>query len=127
MFIVGAANVGKSAFIRRMLKEMGSVQSRHFDACAQQIKRQLPVESAMPGTTLGRVPLAAFSSGGTLYDTPGAPRFLRPAVVAMARCPAPAQKRLRARTPRCTVRTHEPDLALGPHRRGGVLRGCQQS
>eukprot|EP01023_Acetabularia_acetabulum_P011386 TRINITY_DN15231_c0_g1_i2.p3 TRINITY_DN15231_c0_g1~~TRINITY_DN15231_c0_g1_i2.p3 ORF type:complete len:226 (-),score=34.84 TRINITY_DN15231_c0_g1_i2:395-1072(-) len=33
--------------------------------------RYLPVESAMPGTTLGMIPLQAFASGGVLYDTPG--------------------------------------------------------
>ena len=74
VFIVGAANVGKSAFVRRMLKEMGSMASRHFDMKASMASRHLPVESAMPGTTLGRVKLGAFSSGGDLYDTPGACR-----------------------------------------------------
>jgi ribosome biogenesis GTPase A len=72
VFIVGAANVGKSAFVRRMLREMATMGSRHFDMKAVVAKKLLPVESAMPGTTLGRVPLGAFSSGGTLYDTPGA-------------------------------------------------------
>lgn len=64
--------MGKSAFVRRMLKEMASMDSRHFDAKATQVGRRLPVESAMPGTTLGFVKLGAFSSGGALYDTPGA-------------------------------------------------------
>eukprot|EP00892_Ulva_mutabilis_P003852 jgi/Ulvmu1/1839/UM119_0058.1 len=71
VYIVGAANVGKSAFVRRMLKEMANMTSRHFDSRATQVGRRLPVESAMPGTTLGFVRLGAFSSGGTLYDTPG--------------------------------------------------------
>lgn len=71
VYIVGAANVGKSAFVRRMLKEMANMTSRHFDAKATQVGRRLPVESAMPGTTLGFVKLGAFSSGGALYDTPG--------------------------------------------------------
>lgn len=74
VYIIGAANVGKSAFVRRMLKEMATMASRHFDAKATQVGRRLPVESAMPGTTLGFVKLGAFSSGGTLYDTPGAYR-----------------------------------------------------
>lgn len=72
VFIIGVANVGKSAFVRRMLKEMTNMASRHFDAKATQVGRRLPVESAMPGTTLGFVKLGAFSSGGALYDTPGA-------------------------------------------------------
>eukprot|EP00878_Enallax_costatus_P042888 GHUV01050395.1.p1 GENE.GHUV01050395.1~~GHUV01050395.1.p1 ORF type:complete len:111 (+),score=8.13 GHUV01050395.1:138-470(+) len=33
--------------------------------------RYLPVESAMPGTTLGLIALKAFDSGGTLYGTLG--------------------------------------------------------
>jgi GTPase SAR1 family protein len=72
VFIVGAANVGKSAFVRRMLKEMSHMSSRHFDMMASHASLRMPTESAMPGTTLGRVALAAFSSGGHLYDTPGA-------------------------------------------------------
>jgi nitric-oxide synthase, plant len=75
VFIVGAANVGKSAFVRRMVKEMGNMTSKHFDAKATLVGKQLPVESAMPGTTLALVKLGAFSSGGTLYDTPGGHRF----------------------------------------------------
>jgi nitric-oxide synthase, plant len=71
VFIIGAANVGKSAFVRRMLKEMANMTSRHFDTRATLAGRKLPVESAMPGTTLGFVKLGAFSSGGALYDTPG--------------------------------------------------------
>jgi nitric-oxide synthase, plant len=72
VFIVGAANVGKSAFVRRMLKEMSNMSSRHFDMMASNASKQMPTESAMPGTTLGRVELAAFTSGGQLFDTPGA-------------------------------------------------------
>ena len=34
VYVVGAANVGKSAFVRSLLREMGSVASRHFDAAA---------------------------------------------------------------------------------------------
>lgn len=77
VYIVGAANVGKSAFVRRVLSEMSSAASQHFDAQAGFARRHLPMESAMPGTTLGRLRLAAFSSGGALFDTPGAPpRYL---------------------------------------------------
>ncbi|KAF6256744.1 hypothetical protein COO60DRAFT_85689 [Scenedesmus sp. NREL 46B-D3] len=71
VFVVGAANVGKSAFVRAMLKEMSSLTGGNFDAAALATSRHLPVESAMPGTTLGLIPLQAFETGGTLYDTPG--------------------------------------------------------
>jgi hypothetical protein len=65
------AHVG--AFVRRMMKEMSRVGSRHFDFQAARMHGMLPVESAMPGTTLGLVRLAAFTSGGALFDTPGVP------------------------------------------------------
>jgi hypothetical protein len=39
----------------------------NFDAAAAATSRYLPVESAMPGTTLGIIPLQAFETGGTLY------------------------------------------------------------
>lgn len=71
VFVVGAANVGKSAFVRAMLREMSRFEGANFDAAAMANSRYLPVESAMPGTTLGLIPLQAFESGGTLYDTPG--------------------------------------------------------
>ncbi|WIA31824.1 hypothetical protein OEZ86_002691 [Tetradesmus obliquus] len=85
VFVVGAANVGKSAFVRAMLKEMSSLTGGNFDAAAMASARHLPVESAMPGTTLGLIPLQAFETGGTLYDTPGVhlhhriPHMLTPA------------------------------------------------
>ncbi|CAK0756494.1 hypothetical protein CVIRNUC_002460 [Coccomyxa viridis] len=71
VYIMGAANVGKSAFVRAFVKEMSSFSSSQFDAAAVSTGRHLPVESAMPGTTLQIIPLEAFQSGGTLYDTPG--------------------------------------------------------
>lgn len=39
----------------------------NFDPAARATGRYLPVESPMPGTTLGIIPLQAFVSGGTLY------------------------------------------------------------
>jgi hypothetical protein len=57
--------------VRRILQEMSSFGSRHYDAQASVAKRRMPMESAMPGTTLGMIRLAAFSSGGALFDTPG--------------------------------------------------------
>ena len=59
--------VGKSAFVRAMLRDMGQFDSTNFDPAAMSNGRYLPVESAMPGTTLGIIPLQAFASGGTLY------------------------------------------------------------
>ncbi len=44
-----------------------SLSGGNFDAAAAASARHLPVESAMPGTTLGLIPLQAFESGGTLY------------------------------------------------------------
>lgn len=71
VYVMGAANVGKSAFIRAFVKEMADIGSRQFDPGAIQRARHLPVESAMPGTTLKCIPLDVFSGGGVLYDTPG--------------------------------------------------------
>jgi hypothetical protein len=44
-----------------------SLTGGNFDAAAMATSRYLPVESAMPGTTLGLIPLQAFETGGTLY------------------------------------------------------------
>eukprot|EP00798_Chlamydomonas_sp_ICE-L_P007381 gene7381-505_t len=71
VYVIGAANVGKSAFVRAMLREMGKFDGDNYDPAAMSNGRYLPVESAMPGTTLGIIPLQAFVSGGTLFDTPG--------------------------------------------------------
>jgi nitric-oxide synthase len=71
VYVVGAANVGKSAFIRGFVNEMSSTSSKQFDPAAMQKKKHLPVESPMPGTTLRSIPLNVFASGGVLYDTPG--------------------------------------------------------
>ncbi|PNH09434.1 putative nitric oxide synthase, partial [Tetrabaena socialis] len=66
VYVVGAANVGKSAFVRAVLKELARTEPAAIGT-----GKYLPVESAMPGTTLGLIPLSAFSEGGVLYDTPG--------------------------------------------------------
>lgn len=71
VYIVGAANVGKSAFVRAFVKEMSSMTSKQFDPLAVKKAKRLPVESSMPGTTLSSIPLEVFQSGEILYDTPG--------------------------------------------------------
>lgn len=63
--VIGAANVGKSTFIRAALAAMRS----QGDLAAPD--KRLPLASPMPGTTLGVIPLRAFRGEGTLYDTPG--------------------------------------------------------
>lgn len=67
VYVIGAANVGKSAFVRAMLREMSRLEGMNYDPAAQGNGRYLPVESAMPGTTLGIIPLRAFKSGGCLF------------------------------------------------------------
>ena len=61
--VVGAANVGKSAFTRSLLNEMSSLRSANYDIGAAQIRHK-PVESEMPGTTLGLIPLEALFKNG---------------------------------------------------------------
>ena len=48
-------------------REMASFSSKHYDAAATLASRRLPVESAMPGTTLGVIPMDTFAAGGTLF------------------------------------------------------------
>lgn len=72
LVILGAANVGKSAFVRAFVKETRSMRSPHFDPAATTLGKRLPLEAALPGTTLARIPLRAFANGdGVLVDTPG--------------------------------------------------------
>ncbi len=72
LVVLGAANVGKSAFVRAFVKETKVATSPHFDPAAAAVGRRLPLEAALPGTTLARIPLRAFASGdGRLVDTPG--------------------------------------------------------
>eukprot|EP00897_Mesotaenium_endlicherianum_P000469 jgi/Mesen1/10422/ME000082S09929 len=49
VYVLGAANVGKSAFVSALL------------AAAM---RRMPIQSAMPGTTLGPIQIKAFAGGG---------------------------------------------------------------
>lgn len=71
VYVIGAANVGKSAFVRALLKEMGSMSSMQFDPAAITLAKRSPTESPMPGTTLSLIPLSCFATGQFLYDTPG--------------------------------------------------------
>ncbi|KAL1362480.1 hypothetical protein HN51_010729 [Arachis hypogaea] len=66
VYILGSANVGKSAFINALLKTMAI-----NDPVAASAQKYKPIQSAVPGTTLGPIPINAFLGGGKLYDTPG--------------------------------------------------------
>eukprot|EP00249_Psilotum_nudum_P024769 c29289_g2_i8 orf=757-2118(+) len=66
VYILGSANVGKSAFVGALLEAMS--QRDPIALAAQRLK---PIQSAMPGTTLGPIKLDVFSGGGSLFDTPG--------------------------------------------------------
>jgi len=59
LYILGAANVGKSAFVRAYAAAAAA-------AGAARVAGVLPTESPMPGTTLGNVAVAAFTTGGLL-------------------------------------------------------------
>lgn len=65
VYVLGSANVGKSTFIRAALKSMREQGNFYVPG------KRLPTASAMPGTTLGVIPLKAFEGNGVLYDTPG--------------------------------------------------------
>ncbi|KAH7692750.1 nitric-oxide synthase plant protein [Dioscorea alata] len=76
VYILGSANVGKSAFINALLKMMG--EKDPVAAAAQKYK---PIQSAVPGTTLGPIQIEAFQGGGKLFDTPGVHLHHRQAAV----------------------------------------------
>ncbi|KAK9144374.1 hypothetical protein Sjap_004277 [Stephania japonica] len=76
VYILGSANVGKSAFINALLKTMA--QKDHVAAAARKYK---PIQSAVPGTTLGPIQIDAFFGGGKLFDTPGVHLHHRQAAV----------------------------------------------
>ncbi|KAL3685270.1 hypothetical protein R1sor_003292 [Riccia sorocarpa] len=66
VYVLGSANVGKSAFVTAVLQEM----AKRDPAAAAGLRRK-PIQSAMPGTTLGAIEFEAFSGSGKLFDTPG--------------------------------------------------------
>ncbi|KAL7253804.1 hypothetical protein ACSBR1_008196 [Camellia fascicularis] len=72
----GSANVGKSAFINALLKMMS-----YKDPVAAAARKYKPIQSAVPGTTLGPIQIDAFMGGGKLYDTPGVHLHHRQAAV----------------------------------------------
>ncbi|XP_057951329.1 putative nitric oxide synthase isoform X2 [Malania oleifera] len=95
VYILGSANVGKSAFISAILKLMAE-----RDPVAEMARKYKPIQSAVPGTTLGPIQIDAFFGGGKLYDTPGVHLHHRQTVVVHSEdLPALAlQSRLRGRT-----------------------------
>ncbi|RLM79456.1 putative nitric oxide synthase isoform X2 [Panicum miliaceum] len=72
----GSANVGKSAFISALLRTMA-----YKDPVAAAAQKYKPIQSAVPGTTLGPIEIEAFLGGGKLYDTPGVHLHHRQAAV----------------------------------------------
>ncbi|KAH7855084.1 hypothetical protein Vadar_021050 [Vaccinium darrowii] len=95
VYILGSANVGKSAFINALLKMMS-----YKDPVAAAAQKYKPIQSAVPGTTLGPIQIDAFMGGGKVYDTPGVHLHHRQAaVVHTDDLPALApQSRLRGRS-----------------------------
>lgn len=49
---------------------MSTITSPSFDALAASSSKRLPVESAMPGTTLGIIKIKAFGTGSGVYGEP---------------------------------------------------------
>ncbi|PQQ04346.1 putative nitric oxide synthase [Prunus yedoensis var. nudiflora] len=76
VYVLGSANVGKSAFISALLKMMAE-----NDPVAASAQKYKPIQSAVPGTTLGPIQINAFLGGGKLYDTPGVHLHHRQAAV----------------------------------------------
>ncbi|KAL6131837.1 hypothetical protein ACLB2K_070210 [Fragaria x ananassa] len=76
VYVMGSANVGKSAFISALLKLMAEK-----DPVAASAQKYKPIQSAVPGTTLGPIQINAFLGGGKPYDTPGVHLHHRQAAV----------------------------------------------
>ncbi|KAK6155878.1 hypothetical protein DH2020_010126 [Rehmannia glutinosa] len=76
VYILGSANVGKSAFINALLKMLS-----YKDPVAAAARKYKPIQSAVPGTTLGPIQIEAFLGGGKVYDTPGVHLHHRQAAV----------------------------------------------
>ena len=67
VFVLGAANVGKSLFVQAFLRTM----AERDPIGVGMAQRYQPLASATPGTTLGIIALDVFSGGSRLHDTPG--------------------------------------------------------
>ncbi|CAN1265391.1 NO-associated protein 1, chloroplastic/mitochondrial [Linum perenne] len=76
VYILGSANVGKSAFINALLKMLAE-----RDPAAAAARKYKPIQSAVPGTTLGPIQINAFLGGAKLFDTPGVHLHHRQAAV----------------------------------------------
>lgn len=76
VYILGSANVGKSAFISAVLKMLS-----YKDPVAAAAQKYKPIQSAVPGTTLGPIEINAFLGGGKVFDTPGVHLHHRQAAV----------------------------------------------
>ncbi|URE20025.1 Nitric oxide synthase [Musa troglodytarum] len=79
VYILGSANVGKSAFVNALLKLMA-----RKDPVAAAAQKYKPMQSAVPGTTLGPIQIEAFQGGGNLFDTPGVHLHHRQAAVVVS-------------------------------------------
>ncbi|XP_073105823.1 putative nitric oxide synthase isoform X4 [Elaeis guineensis] len=76
VYILGSANVGKSAFVNALLKMMSLK-----DPVAAAARKYKPMQSAVPGTILGPIEIESFLGGGKLFDIPGVHLHHRQAAV----------------------------------------------
>jgi hypothetical protein len=70
VYLLGAANVGKSALVRSLLQLLAAGGQLAEEAAGGRRPQLLPTESAMPGTTLDVMPVAALASGGLVFGEP---------------------------------------------------------
>ncbi|KAA8490779.1 protein YqeH [Porphyridium purpureum] len=74
VYVVGAANVGKSSFINMLLKTYKNSKQANQPELSKEQKQKRPQQlttSFLPGTTLGRVKIELKAAYGSLFDTPG--------------------------------------------------------
>ena len=105
VYVLGAANVGKSMFIGSLLEQLHGAKMP-----------RLPISSATPGTTLRTIPIDAFSGGSKLYDTPGVHLSHRLSAQLL-----PSE--LSQLSPRGRLKPHTPRMPDAGS--GGGLRGLQ--
>lgn len=111
VYLVGAANVGKSKFLAALIDELAA-------GGGGRPEKRLPLASSTPGTTLRVIPFDVFSGGSKLYDTPGVHLAHRmPAQLTPAELAAVAPRRaIRPFTPA------EPAVAGTSYFLGGLAR-----